>query len=243
MRTNAILLSLGILFISFQAWSQVKRLDIKHLTGDFYVYTTYNDYKGTLYPSNSMYVVTKDGVVMIDTPWDENQMEPLLDSIEKRHHKKVVLSISTHFHADRTAGLELLKDRGIKTYSSSLTQTLCLENDQQVADYHFTKDTTFQVGEHQIKTYFPGHGHSPDNIMVWFEKGKVLYGGCFVKSTESTDVGNLSDANVPEWENSMERAIKKYPAPKYVIPGHLSWSNSKSMHHTLNMIRKYNKTK
>ncbi len=227
-------------FFSLPSWSQTKRLDIRHLTGNFYVYITYNDFKGTLYPANSMYVVTKDGVVMIDTPWDESQMLPLLDSIERKHHKKVVMSISTHFHADRTAGLNILRAKGIKTYSSVKTWELCKKFKEQAAEYHFTKDTTFNVGEYTFKTYYPGEGHAPDNIMVSFDKDKVLYGGCFVKSTESEDVGNLSDANPIEWENSLARAIRKYPAPKYVIPGHLSWESNKTMQHTLELVRKHN---
>jgi metallo-beta-lactamase class B len=237
---KSFLLITAFLF-SFQSWSQTKRLDIKHLTGNFYTYITYNNYKGTLYPANSMYLVTRDGVVMIDTPWDENQMLPLLDSIEKRHNKKVVMSISTHFHADRTAGLNILRAKGIKTYSSVKTWELCKKFKEQEAEYHFTKDTTFILGEYTFKTYYPGEGHAPDNIIVWFEKDKVLYGGCFIKSTEATDVGNLSDANPLEWENSLARAIKKYPAPKYVIPGHLSWESNKTMQYTLELVKRFNK--
>lgn len=233
------ILIIAFLF-SIPSWSQTKRLDIKHLTGNFYIYITYNDFKGTLYPANSMYVVTKDGVVMIDTPWDESQMLPLLDSIERRHNKKVVMSISTHFHADRTAGLNILRAKGIKTYSSVKTWELCKKFKEQEAEYHFTKDTTFKVGEYTFKTYYPGEGHAPDNIMVSFDKDKVLYGGCFVKSTESSDVGNLSDANPLAWENSLARAIRKFPAPTYVIPGHLSWESNKTMQHTLKLVKQHN---
>ncbi|RYU96330.1 BlaB/IND/MUS family subclass B1 metallo-beta-lactamase [Emticicia agri] len=243
MKTTKLLILFSVFLVNITSLAQTKRLDIKHLTGNFYVYITYNDYKGTLYPANSMYVVTKDGVVMIDTPWDENQMLPLLDSIEKRHNKKVVMSISTHFHADRTAGLNILRAKGIKTYSSVHTYELCKKFKEQEAEYHFTKDTTFQVGEYNFKTYYPGEGHAPDNIMVCFEKDKVLYGGCFIKSTEATDVGNLSDANPIAWEKSLARSIRKYPTPKYVIPGHLSWGSNKTMQYTLELVKKYNRTK
>lgn len=240
MNTIKSLILISTFIFSIPSWAQSKRLEIKHLTGNFYIYITYNDFKGTLYPANSMYVVTKDGVVMIDTPWDESQMLPLLDSIERKHHKKVVMSISTHFHADRTAGLNILRAKGIKTYSSVKTWELCKKFKEQEAEYHFTKDTTFKVGEYTIKTFYPGEGHAPDNIMVSFDKEEVLYGGCFIKSTESTDVGNLSDANPKEWENSLARAIRKYPTPKYVIPGHLSWESNKTMQHTLELVKKYN---
>lgn len=42
-------------------------LEISHLTGDSYIYETYQTYKGQLVPSNSMYLVTNQGVVLIHT--------------------------------------------------------------------------------------------------------------------------------------------------------------------------------
>ncbi len=82
------------------------KLIISKLTGDFYVYTTFQTINGTLFPSNSMYIITDGGAVMIDTPWDKTQFQPLLDSIKSKHNKEVMLCISTHFHDDRIAGLD-----------------------------------------------------------------------------------------------------------------------------------------
>jgi metallo-beta-lactamase class B len=67
------------------------KLNIEPLTGDFYIYTTYNTYKGSRLPANGMYLVTKEGVVLFDTPWDTTQFQPLLDSIQFKHNKKVTL--------------------------------------------------------------------------------------------------------------------------------------------------------
>ena len=121
MRSKSIIVILFItqLFSSyFFGHANKTPLTISHLTGDFYIYTTYNLSDGEPYPSNSMYLVTTAGIVLFDTPWDSTQFQPLLDSLEKRHHQKVVLCIPGHFHADRTAGLEFLKQKGIKTFSS-----------------------------------------------------------------------------------------------------------------------------
>ena len=65
-----------------------EKLTITHLTKDFYIYTTYQSYQGYLVPANGMYLITNKGVVLFDTPWDATQFQPLLDSIEKRHHQK-----------------------------------------------------------------------------------------------------------------------------------------------------------
>jgi glyoxylase-like metal-dependent hydrolase (beta-lactamase superfamily II) len=91
-----------------------KSLIITHLTGDFYVYTTYKDYAGNPFPSNGMYLLTDAGAVIFDTPWDSTQFQPLLDSIQIKHHKKAVLCIATHSHDDRTAGLEFFTARSVK---------------------------------------------------------------------------------------------------------------------------------
>ena len=212
------------------------KLTITHLTGDFYVYTTYHDFKGTPYPSNSMYVVTSKGVVLIDTPWDSLQFQPLLDSIEARHHKKAVFCISTHFHADRTAGLGYYRQKGIKTWSSDYTRRLCAEKNEKQAEFTFSKDSTFTIGNHTFQAYYPGEAHSKDNIVIWFNKEKILYGGCAIKSTEANDLGNLSDANVAEWPQSIKNMMKQFGKPAFVIPGHLSWASSTSMEHTLKLI-------
>ncbi len=214
-------------------------LHISHLTGDVYVYTTYNKYKGNLYPSNSLYIVTGKGVVLIDTPWDSTQFQPLLDSIARRHNKEVVLCIPTHYHADRTAGLEFFRQKGIKTYSTQLTYDLCKKHGEKQAQYYFRRDTLFTVGEHTIATYYPGEGHTQDNIVVWFEKEKVLFGGCLVKSTETDELGNTADANLGEWANTIRNVMKKYPKAAYIIPGHLGWRDKRSLMHTIKLLKEH----
>lgn len=204
-----------------------------------YVYISYNEYKGQLIPSNSMYVVTDAGVVLLDTPWDSTQFQPLLDTIESRHHTKPVLCVSTHFHADRTAGLEYYASLGIATWSSLQTYQLCLQNDEKKADHTFTNDTTFQVGQYHFEIFYPGQGHAPDNIVIWIPELQILYGGCFIKSTEARDLGNLSHADPKKWEESLLKVLEKYPDPAVVIPGHFGWSNKNSVKYTLKLVRKY----
>jgi metallo-beta-lactamase class B len=235
---------LTILFFSM-CWAHAQTpgsgLTISHLTGDFYVYTTYKSYQGKPFPANSMYMLTSKGVVLFDTPWDSTQFQPLLDSIKIKHHKEVVMCISTHFHEDRTAGLEYYKRKGIKTYTTASTDSLSRLNDKKRAEFLIPNDTLFAIGEHQFQTYYGGRGHSPDNIVIWFNKEKILYGGCLVKSTEADDLGNLSDANVKAWEVTIKNIQHKFGNPNYIIPGHMDWHSKESLTHTLNLIQQYQK--
>ncbi len=224
---------------SLTAQKNNNALKITPLCKDAFVFTTYNEYKGNLVPANGMYIVTNSGVVMIDSPWDTLQFQPLLDSIEKRHQQKVVLCIATHSHADRTAGLEYYRMKGAKTYTSKQTYDLCKEKNEKQSEFYFTKDTLFTVGDKTFQTFYPGEGHTPDNIVVWLEKEKTIYGGCFIKSTESKDLGNLNDANPGQWKFSIKKVMKQFPKASYVIPGHFDWSNKNSMKHTLKLIEKH----
>ncbi|MBS1634571.1 MAG: BlaB/IND/MUS family subclass B1 metallo-beta-lactamase [Bacteroidetes bacterium] len=221
------------------AYAQNTPLQITHLTGNCYIFTTFHDYKGSAVSANGMYMVTDAGVVLCDTPWDTTQCKPLCDSIFRRHQQKVVLCISTHAHEDRTGGLPFFRRYGARTYTSVFTDSLCRIKKEHRAEFLFKNDTVFRVGEQTIQTYYPGPGHAPDNIVLWIKNAGILYGGCFIKSTEATDLGNLGDANTNAWPQSIQNVKRKFRNPAYVIPGHQGWANKASLDHTLMLLRKY----
>jgi glyoxylase-like metal-dependent hydrolase (beta-lactamase superfamily II) len=225
------------------AQAQNNKLNIKHLTGNYYIFITYSDFKGTLFPANGMYVITEKGAIMIDTPWDTTQFQPLLDSIKQKHNKEVLMCIATHSHEDRTGGLEFLRKKGVRTYTTRKTDQLCAENGANRAEFLIENDTTFAIGSSTFQTYYAGEGHTPDNIVVWFEKERVLYGGCLVKSTDAQNLGFTGDANIEAWTKTIQQLQTKFPNPKFIIPGHQSWKSKKSLVHTLKLIKKHVKAK
>ena len=104
--------------------------------------------------------------------------------------------------------------------------------------YTFEGDTTFNVSQTVFETFYPGAGHSSDNIVVYFPNDKILVGGCFIKSVEAEDLGNLSDANIGMWPIAAKTLIRKYPKVKTVIPGHQKITpGKKALKHTLKLAR------
>ena len=235
----SIILFLTILFDSF-GQSKNSPLQISHLTGDFYVYKTFHDYKGALISANALYLVTDKGVVLFDAPWDQTQFQPLLDTIKARHNKDVIMCFATHSHDDRAGGLGFYRQKGIKTYTIKATDKILKKKDQNRAEFVIPNDTIFTVGQHTFQVYYPGKGHAPDNIVVWFGKEKVLYGGCFIKSAEAKDLGYLGDADVKEWEKSIKKVQSKFMNPQYIITGHDDWKDITSLKHTLHLVQEYN---
>lgn len=217
------------------------KLKISHLTGDFYIYTTYNTYEGSQVPANGMYLLTGNGVVMFDTPWDTTQFQPLLDSIKLKHNKSVVLCIATHWHSDKTAGLEYYRQKGIKTYTTALTDELSKKNHNKRAEFLMTKDTVFHVGKYSFETYYPGPGHTTDNIVIWFNNEKILYAGCLIKGADSENLGFLGDGNVRAYESTLKRVQKKFRKPKFIIISHSDWHNLNSLAHSIMLAKELKK--
>jgi metallo-beta-lactamase class B len=243
MKKNILLLLLLACINNTILCAQTKpfKISIEHLKDNCYIFTSWGMAGNTPFPANGLYIVTDKGVVVIDTPWGEDESQQLIDSVFSRHHKKIILSISTHFHADRTGGINVFKKGGIKTYSSLHTLKLCKQNGEPQAAYYFTKDTTFTIGGVTLQTYYPGEGHTKDNIVVWVPQQKILYGGCFIKSTDTNDIGNVADANVKAWPQSVENVMHKFPNPAYIIPGHQGWKDINALKHTLDIVKKAGK--
>lgn len=226
---------------SFGQAAADSNLQITRLTGDFYIYTTYNLYKGEKIPANGMYLVTDKGVVLFDSPWDTTQFQPLLDTIQARHQQKVVMCIATHFHDDRSGGLEYYTRQGIKTYTTVLTDEWSKKSNHKRAAFLIAKDTVFNVGKYAFETFYPGEGHTPDNIVIWFAKEKILYGACLIKSAYDEDLGYLGDANKKAYATTIRNVQQKCKQPKYIIVGHGDWTNIKSLSHTLFMAQQLRK--
>jgi metallo-beta-lactamase class B len=219
------------------------KLRITHLTGDFFIYTTYNVYEDQKTPAHGMYLVAQNGCILFDTPWDTTQFQPLIDSIESRHGKKVVACFATHWHSDRTEGLEYYKNLGIKTYTTTLTDQLSRQNNKKRAEFLIDRDSIFKIGQYSFELYYPGEGHTTDNIIIWFEKEKVLYGGCLIKGAEAKNLGYLGDANILEYEATLKKVKRKSKGAKFIVVSHHDWTNTNSLKRSIELARKLRKRK
>ena len=238
MRETLLTIALIFSLANVHAQGEEAKLKISHLIGDFYIYTTYNQYEGNRIPANGMYVITSSGVVMFDTPWDTTQFQPLLDSIKWRHHKSVIMCIATHWHSDRTEGLAYYQQQGIRTYTTILTDELSKRNHKKRAEYLMEKDTIFNVGLYSFEVYYPGPGHTEDNIVVWFDKEKILYGGCLIKGVDAENLGYLGDANLTAYHATLKNVQKQFVDPRYIIISHSDWNNVHSLEHSIRMAKK-----
>ncbi|KKI88505.1 hydrolase [Bacillus sp. SA1-12] len=215
-----------------------KSIVLTKLNDKVWAHTSYNEWNGITSDHNGLVVSTSKGLVLIDTAWGDDQKTEELEKMLKKHlKKKVVLALITHAHDDSISGIRALLKQGIDVRSTLLTAKLAKEYGYPSPNPTLDADPVIKVGDTVIEAFYSGEGHSQDNITVWLPEYSLLFGGCFIKSLNATDLGNLSDANVEQWDDSVKRLSEKYPDVKTVIPGHGSWGDKRLLFHTLDLIK------
>jgi glyoxylase-like metal-dependent hydrolase (beta-lactamase superfamily II) len=175
---------------------------------------------GYVFPANGLIVERPRGSLLIDTGYSPDQSELLLQWSNINLASPISAAIATHFHNDRTGGIDGLKVHRIRTLATPLTCALAREHGvpvpEPIKDF---ADKPFRFGA-DCELFFPGAGHTRDNIVAWLPKHQILFGGCFLKSVTSDNLGNVADADIPDWGAGVRRAHAQYPLAKMAIPGH-----------------------
>lgn len=171
------------------------------------------------YPANGLIVADDQGATVVDTGWDRAQGNALIQLAREVSGTPVASAIVTHFHNDRSGGIEAFRRAGIPVLANPLTTGLARAYGAPEPDPIAGLEKAPQrLGA--VELCFPGPGHSPDNITVWHEVSCTLFGGCLVKSTTSTGLGNLEDAVPDQWDAALAALEQRYPRRKTTVPGH-----------------------
>lgn len=215
-------------------------LEVQKLSEHLYLYTAWADIgKWGRVGSNGLIVVNKNKAYLIDTPMHEDQTIKLVEYIRKNLGASLVGFIPGHWHDDCVGGLAYLNREGVKTIASAKTNALLKEQKKPQAKETFDKELKIDLEGYQFECLFAGGGHSVDNIVVWFPKEKILFGGCLIKDKDATNLGNTDDAApLPEWKTTIETLEKRFKDVKLVIPGHGDSSTEKGFEKTKELLNK-----
>jgi metallo-beta-lactamase class B len=188
------------------------------------------------FSSNGMIIVQNGKAVMVDTPMDNAKTERLIRYVKEKLKADVSLLIIGHYHDDCLGGLEYIQTKGIESIANSRTVEKCKEIGLPIPSKSFQDSLIIDFHGLSLDCRFWGEGHSFDNITVWIQDKSILFGGCLVKSIDSKNLGNLSDANVADWDDTIRRIIKNYPLTKTVVPGHGSYGGIELLRHTISLV-------
>jgi glyoxylase-like metal-dependent hydrolase (beta-lactamase superfamily II) len=187
--------------------------------------------------SNAGFVVTADGVVVIDALGSPTLAEEMIAEIRRVTSQPIRHVIVTHYHADHIYGLQafmavgasVIAHRTAGEYLNSDTAQRRLvasreelfpwidERTRLVAPDRWLdqQDTVLRVGAQEFQIRRVGPAHTPEDLVVFVPSRGVLFAGDIVFRGRIPFVGQ-SDSR--QWIASLSRLIEF--KPKIVIPGH-----------------------
>ena len=168
---------------------------------------------------NGLIITNEGSAIVVDAPVYNTDAEMIMKWIKNELHCEIQSVVATHFHNDCIGGLEAFHAMGISSYAHQLTLDLLAEKKGAKPQKGFTDYSNLKLAEESIVLHFLGEGHTKDNIVVYFPKEKVLFGGCLVKATNAPK-GFLGDANTEAWPNTIKKLKATYPEARIVVPGH-----------------------
>ena len=186
---------------------------------------------------NAGFVVTSEGVVVIDALASPRQGEQLLATIRSITDRPVKWLVFTHHHPDHHFGAIVFRKAGARVIAHPDRRVLAAEGGEDaliadwvrvvgldamrgfefadVPDRPVTRADTLRLGGRIIVVTHPGSGHSAGDLLVWLPRERVLFAGdVLVEDGVSMVVDGNSDA--------LMRVLDTVDAirPAIVVPGH-----------------------
>jgi metallo-beta-lactamase class B len=216
------------------------RIRVRAVAPDVFVHTSYRYLPGVAapIPANGLVISTTKGAVVLDTGWDSDQTLQLLRWVADSLHQRVRLVIVTHAHEDRMGGMAVLRANNIKVVSSQMTTDRATAIKQDAPMPAIKPFTVIESGKTRLELFYPGPGHTPDNLVAWLPKQRVLFGGCLVKEMAASTPGNIEDADLKKWPSAVAVVATRYPRARVVVPGHGNWGGPELLTHTLDVLRR-----
>lgn len=175
---------------------------------------------GQVFTSNGLILQTAEGIWLLDTAWGYYPTIDLLHWIQTVLKKPVVKAIATHAHDDRLGGVQALAERQIPLWVTQQTFSLAPLGVRE----HLTVATSLAAGQSfqdgTVTWFYPGAGHTHDNIVLYLPQYRLLVGGCIVKAPKYAGLGNIADADLVAWPVSLTRIQQTFSQMQTVVPGH-----------------------
>ena len=188
------------------------------------------------YNSNAGFVITDDGVVVIDVLGTPALGNALLKAIRATTSQPVRRVILTHYHADHFYGLKPFKDAGAQVWahrasleylSGDVAQRRREQRERELfpwvdentrlipADRWLDGDEEFTLGGVRFEIQHFGPAHSPEDLVIIVPGEGVMFSGDILFTGRLPFVG---EADSKAWLERIGRLIAL--EPRIMVPGH-----------------------
>jgi cyclase len=189
--------------------------------------------------SNAGFLVTDDGVLVVDTRQHPRDGQDLIDRIHKITDKAIKWVINTHFHGDHHLGNPAFKAVGATIVAQHDTAELMAKTfNKEIArrgrffesrhydpqevklvlpDLTFDSEITIRLGDQEIRVFYLGPGQNPGDTFVFFPHDRAIYTpGAFARQSWANTAFTPS---VESWIALLNR-VAAMPDVDKVLPAH-----------------------
>ncbi|HVE45630.1 MAG TPA: MBL fold metallo-hydrolase [Acidimicrobiales bacterium] len=210
-----------------------------HVGGDVYVYSS-PDFS---FDVNTIYAITPDGVVVLDTQMLPRHAEAVLADIRARTDQPIRYVTNSHHHPDHIYGNLVFQEAGAELVSSYFTARLIdgsafwylmflsgifgehLPRGYAVPRDTFVRSRELWLGKTAVQLFefadsTTTAGESVDMTMAWFPQSKVLHVGDTIWPGSHTFFAD--GVSVPDWFIQLGhiRELVNELKPRVIVPGH-----------------------
>jgi metallo-beta-lactamase class B len=221
--------------LAFSAWSQPFDVDFIRVADGVWLHRSYAMVGGYKTPSNGLLLETNKSLVLIDTAWNEEETERILDFARASIKRPIAACFITHSHQDRAGGIRAINKASIPVYMTSMTYALLTKGAFAFA-YRPVLNGSVAIDGLALTIDYFGPTHAPDNIAIWDGRDALLFAGCMIKSLDARDVGNVADADLANWPVALSKLKDKYPGVRIAVPGHGDPGDARLIGHTLDLL-------
>ena len=183
--------------------------------------------------SNTTFLVTRDGVIVVDTRVTPGEAEKVLAEIRKQTDLPILYTINTHYHGDHTFGNQVFKKFGAIIAHESVRKNLFGDSgkdhleafryqsipgldeiDITPPNMVFKDEMNLYVGGYSLRLLHV-RGHTDGDVFIYIDQLKTLITGDLVTTGR---IPHMGDAYLAEWLSAMN-LLGDIDAEIY-IPGH-----------------------
>lgn len=188
--------------------------------------------------ANGIIVVGSKGAAVVDSSWTPEQTRWLLDRVREATGRPALALIATHSHNDRAGGIGVAAAAGVPSFALDKTNAILRRDNKPAAANTFTTSRSFDLGGVTLEAFYPGAGHTVDNIVVYVGADRLVFGGCLIRSARSKRLGYTKEADIGAWPKTMARVIARYPKVGIVVPGHGPRGGAELLTHTVELAKR-----
>ena len=183
--------------------------------------------------SNTTFIITKEGVIIIDTRPTPSEARKVLKEIRKLTDLPIVYTINTHYHGDHTFGNQVFKSSKSIIAHKNVRNTLIKSGQDHLSLFKtfglpgmdevevtppnilYEKEMEIWLGGYRLQLIHHGKGHTNGDTIIFIDQLRTVITGDLVFNKK---IPYMAEAYIEDWIKSLKyiELLKN----ETVIPGH-----------------------